>query len=90
MLKSYTGFQRLRKCVVGRSYPPEFYSWITNPRLRLLFETIADETEEDYLKLIKKLNGETLYQFDILLNMLIKQVVELKGMEIIEKYIRNI
>jgi hypothetical protein len=55
MLKSYTGFQRLRKCVVGRSYPPEFYSWITNPRLRLLFETIADETEEDYLKLIKKL-----------------------------------
>jgi hypothetical protein len=60
MLKSYTGFQRLRKCVVGRSYPPEFYSWITNPRLRLLFETIADETEEDYLKLIKKLK-----EFDI-------------------------
>lgn len=56
MLKSYTGFQRLRKCVVGRSYPPEFYSWITNSRLRNLFEKIAIETEEDYQTLIKKLH----------------------------------
>ena len=56
MLKSHTGFQKLRKCVVGRSYPPEFYSWITNSRLRSLFEKIAIETEEDYQCLIKKLN----------------------------------
>lgn len=60
MLKSHTGFQRLRKCVVGRSYPPEFYSWITNSRLRNLFEKIAIETEEDYQNLIKKL-----IEFDI-------------------------
>lgn len=60
MLKSHSGFQRLRKCVVGRSYPPEFYSWITNARLRNLFEKIAIETEEDYQSLIKKLK-----EFDI-------------------------
>ena len=56
MLKSYSGFQRLRKCVVGRSYPAEFYSWIKNARLRNLFEKIAIETEEDFQNLIKKLN----------------------------------
>jgi len=56
MLKSHTGFQKLRKCVVGRSYPPEFYSWITNSRLQNLFEKIAIETEEDYQNLIKKLH----------------------------------
>tara|TARA_B100001964_G_C13944217_1_gene470359 strand:- start:38 stop:184 length:147 start_codon:yes stop_codon:yes gene_type:complete len=44
-LKSHSGFQRLKKCVVGISYPPEFYSWITNSRLRNLFEKIAEETE---------------------------------------------
>jgi hypothetical protein len=56
MLKSHTGFQRLRRCVVGRSYPAEFYSWIANTRLRNLFEKIAIETEEDFQNLIKKLN----------------------------------
>jgi N-dimethylarginine dimethylaminohydrolase len=42
----------LRVCVVGKSYPPEFYSFITNPRLRSLFERIATETEEDFLNLV--------------------------------------
>jgi N-dimethylarginine dimethylaminohydrolase len=41
--------------VVGRSYPPEFYSWIKVPHVRKLFERIAIETEEDYQKIIKKL-----------------------------------
>jgi hypothetical protein len=45
----------LRVCVVGRSYPPEFYSWITVPHVRELFERIATETEEDFQLLIKKL-----------------------------------
>jgi hypothetical protein len=40
---------------VGRSYPPEFYSWITVPHVRNLFEKIAIETEEDYQNIIKKL-----------------------------------
>jgi len=42
----------LRVCVVGRSYPPEFYSFIANPRLRSLFERIATETEQDFQNLI--------------------------------------
>jgi hypothetical protein len=37
---------------VGRSYPPEFYSWIKVPRVRRLFEQIATETEEDFQKII--------------------------------------
>lgn len=45
----------LRVCVVGRSYPPEFYSWITVPHVRSLFERIAIETEEDYQAIIRKL-----------------------------------
>ena len=45
----------LKVCVVGRSYPPEFYSWITVPHVRKLFEKIAIETEEDYQGVIKKL-----------------------------------
>lgn len=45
----------LRVCVVGRSYPPEFYSWIQVPHVRDLFERIAQETEEDYQAIIKKL-----------------------------------
>jgi glycine amidinotransferase len=43
--------------VVGRSYPPEFYSWITVPHVRSLFEKIAIETEEDYQNIIKKLES---------------------------------
>jgi hypothetical protein len=41
--------------VVGRSYPPEFYSWITVPHVRSLFEKIAIETEEDFQNIIKTL-----------------------------------
>jgi hypothetical protein len=42
----------LRVCVVGKSYPPEFYSFMENTRLRSLFEKIAAETEEDFQNLI--------------------------------------
>jgi hypothetical protein len=42
---------------VGRSYPPEFYSWIAVPHVRSLFEKIAVETEEDYQNIIKKLQS---------------------------------
>lgn len=33
--------------MVGRTWPPEFYSWIAVPRVRELFERMAQETEED-------------------------------------------
>jgi len=47
----------LRVCRVGRSYPPEFYSWIEVPHVRTLFERMAQETEEDYQNIIKKLES---------------------------------
>jgi len=51
----YQHWDPLKVCVVGRSYPPEFYSWIKVPHVRRLFEKIAIETEEDYQNIIKKL-----------------------------------
>jgi glycine amidinotransferase len=53
----YQHWDPLRVCVVGRSYPPEFYSWIKIPHVRKLFEKIAIETEEDYQSIIKKLES---------------------------------
>jgi hypothetical protein len=47
----------LRVCAVGRSYPPEFYNYIINPKVRSVMERIAIETEEDYQKLIKLLES---------------------------------
>ena len=41
MYSVYQPWDPLRVCVVGRSYPPEFYSWITVPHVRSLFEQIA-------------------------------------------------
>lgn len=59
----YQHWDPLRVCVVGRSYPPEFYSWIKVPRVRELFERIAIETEEDYqgiISLLEKFGVEVL------------------------------
>jgi len=53
----YQHWDPLRVCVVGRSYPPEFYSWIEKSTVRNLFEKIAIETEEDYQNIIKKLES---------------------------------
>jgi hypothetical protein len=47
----------LKVCVVGRSYPPEFYSWINKTSVRSLFEKIAIETEEDFQNIIRKLES---------------------------------
>lgn len=53
----YQHWDPLKVCIVGRSYPPEFYSWISKPRVRNLFEKIARETEEDYQTIISKLQS---------------------------------
>ena len=57
MYNVYQHWDPLKVCVVGRSYPPEFYSWIDKPAVRNLFERIAIETEEDYQNIIKKLES---------------------------------
>jgi len=55
MYSVYQHWDPLKVCIVGRSYPPEFYSWITVPHVRELFEKIAIETEDDYQNIVKKL-----------------------------------
>jgi hypothetical protein len=52
MLSVYQHWDPLKVCLVGRSYPPEFYSFIKNSKVRSVMERIAIETEEDYQKLI--------------------------------------
>ena len=57
----YSVFQHwdpLQVCVVGQSYPPEFYSWIQNANTRRHFEQLADETEQDFQLLIQLLQGQ--------------------------------
>jgi hypothetical protein len=54
-LSVYQHWDPLKLCVVGQTYPPEYYQWITKPHVRKLFEQIAKETEEDYQALIAKL-----------------------------------
>ena len=57
MYSVYQHWDPLRVCAVGQSYPPEFYDYITNKKVRSVFYKIAEETEEDYLKLIKLLES---------------------------------
>jgi len=48
MYSVYQHWDPLEVCVLGRSYPPEFYDHISSPHVRDLFCQIAQETEEDY------------------------------------------
>jgi len=63
MYSVYQHWDPLRVCIVGRSYAPEFYGFIKDQHVRRIFEQIAEETEEDYQKLIQllqKFNVEVL------------------------------
>lgn len=56
----YSVFQHwdpLKVCVIGTSYPPEFYYWIQDANTRQRFEQLAEETEQDYQALISLLQG---------------------------------
>jgi len=55
MYNVYQHWDPLKVCLVGRSYPPEFYSWIKDSATRQRFEKLAEETEEDYQGLIRLL-----------------------------------
>jgi hypothetical protein len=70
MYNVYQHWDPLKVCAVGASYPPEFYSYITNAKVRNVLERVAIETEEDYQKLVKLLNsfGVTTYRPDIRLD----------------------
>lgn len=63
MLYVHKEWDPLKVCVVGKNYPPEFYSFMKNPKLRSLFEKMAIEIEEDYqslIKILEKFNVEVL------------------------------
>ena len=57
MFKVDYHWDRLKTCVVGRAYPPEHFSWVTNPKIRSALERIMIETEEDFQKLISVLES---------------------------------
>jgi N-dimethylarginine dimethylaminohydrolase len=48
----YQHWDPLKAMAVGVSYPPELYDYIKNEKVRKVFYKIAEETEEDYQKLI--------------------------------------
>lgn len=56
----YQHWDPLEVCVVGQAYPPEFYSWINDTSTRAKFQQVAQETEQDFQKLIALLE-----QFDV-------------------------
>jgi hypothetical protein len=55
MYSVYQHWDPLQVTLVGRTYPPEFYSWIDNSDTRQRFEKLAQETEDDYQNLISLL-----------------------------------
>jgi len=56
MLSVHQHWDPLKVCAVGRCYPPEYFNYIQNLKVRGVFHRIAEETEEDYQKLISVLN----------------------------------
>lgn len=55
MYTVYQHWDPLQVCLVGKTYPPEFYHWIKNSTTRSQFERLAEQTEEDYQGLIRLL-----------------------------------
>ena len=55
MLSVHQHWDPLRVCAVGRCYPPKYFNYINNQKVRDVFYRIAEETEEDYQKLISLL-----------------------------------
>ena len=53
----YQHWDPLKVMAVGKSYPPELYDYIKNEKVRKVFYKIAEETEEDFQKLIKLLES---------------------------------
>jgi hypothetical protein len=58
MYSVYQHWDPLEVCIIGKTYPPEFYQWIQNTKTRTRFEKLAIETEEDYQNLIRILHNK--------------------------------
>jgi len=57
MLSVHQTWDPLKVCCVGRGFPPHFFDYIKDGRVRDVFHRIAEETEEDLLKLCSMLEG---------------------------------
>jgi hypothetical protein len=55
MFSIHQHWDPLQTCIVGRTLPPEYYSWIKVPHVRSLFERMAIETETGSQLLTNKL-----------------------------------
>ena len=55
MISVHKHWDPLKVCAVGRCYPPEYFNYIQNLKTRDVFHRIAEETEEDFQKLISLL-----------------------------------
>ena len=55
MLSVHQHWDPLKVAAVGRCYPPEFFNYIKNQKTRDVFHRIAEQTEEDFQKLISVL-----------------------------------
>lgn len=56
MYSVYQHWDPLEVCMVGKSYPPEFFDFIKNADTRRKFQTLSEETEEDFQQLITLLH----------------------------------
>jgi N-dimethylarginine dimethylaminohydrolase len=50
-------WEKLQTCIVGSCYPPEFFSFIKNSKIRSIMEQISQETNEDLDNLVKLLES---------------------------------
>ena len=55
-VKGFATYDKLKTCIVGRSYSREDFSHITNHKVKDVLFRILDETEEDYQNLCKVLD----------------------------------
>lgn len=56
-LSIFQHWDPLRICMIGKTYPPEFYKFISNSSIRSALEKISQETEDDLQNLEKKLKS---------------------------------
>lgn len=77
----YQHWDPLKVMAVGKSYPPQVYDYIKNEKVRNVFYKIAEETEEDYQKLISILE-----KFNV---KVVRSDVSHAVEEVIPKAIRN-
>ena len=60
MFNVYNHWDKLKSCIVGRTYGPDFYSFVKDKKIRSNLCKIAEQTEEDLINLCDRL-----YEFDV-------------------------